>query len=169
MDPVLAKKKPDPGLCTSNEERFLKFYWMNILYNFKRYLFYFHTFGVRRSIDVLDSENQPWLGSRTRALGLTEDVWRQKYNSKKETFKIIWDLHLIEFLKPSFVRGTKPWIRFLGKTGSTSLLACMVDMNTHPYLGAPVWRRQSPPGCPIAGTRPSTRPSNKRVWVLLWE
>ena len=44
-DPVLAKKKTDPGLCTSNEGRF----------------FVFYTFGVRRTIDVP--------GSRT--LGLT--------------------------------------------------------------------------------------------------
>ena len=32
---------------------------MNILDNFKRLLFCFHTFGVRHTIDVLDSENQP--------------------------------------------------------------------------------------------------------------
>ena len=33
----------------------------NILDNFKSLIFCFHTFGVRRTIDVLDSENQ--LGS----------------------------------------------------------------------------------------------------------
>ena len=32
-DPVLAKK-PDPGLCTSNEGRFLKVFEANILDNF---------------------------------------------------------------------------------------------------------------------------------------
>ena len=37
------------------------------------------------SIDVLDPENQPWSGSR--ALGLTEDVWHQKYENKKEGFQ----------------------------------------------------------------------------------
>ena len=41
--------------------------------------FFSHTFGVRRSIDVLDTENQPgsgkiWTGSGSRALGLAEDV-----------------------------------------------------------------------------------------------
>mgnify|MGYP007048724156 CR=1 FL=1 len=40
-------------------------------------------FCVRRTIDVLDSENQPGSGSRSRALGLTEDVWHQKYENKK--------------------------------------------------------------------------------------
>ena len=77
-DPVLAKK-PDPGLSTSNEERFFKVFFANSLDNFESLLFCFHTFGVRRTIDVLDSENQPGSGSvqiRTRpgALRLTEDV-----------------------------------------------------------------------------------------------
>ena len=56
-DPVLAKK-PDPGLFTSKAGRFLKVYWMNILNNLKK-SFCFYTFRVRRTIDVLDSENQP--------------------------------------------------------------------------------------------------------------
>ena len=88
-DPVLAKK-PDPGLCTSNEGRFLKVYWMNILDNIKSLLFCFHTFGVRRTIDVLDSENQPGSGkirTGSGALGLTGDVWHQKYKNKKEGVK----------------------------------------------------------------------------------
>ena len=38
-----------------------------ILEDFKRLLFCFHTFDVRRTIDVLDSENQP--GSGSGALG----------------------------------------------------------------------------------------------------
>ena len=53
-DQVLAKKPPDPGLCTSKEGRFLKAYNTNISDNFKTHLFCFHTFGVRRTIDVLD-------------------------------------------------------------------------------------------------------------------
>ena len=49
---------------------------MNILDNRKGLLFCYHTFGVRRIIDVLDSENQPGSGSgkiRTGsgAIGLT--------------------------------------------------------------------------------------------------
>ena len=40
-----------------------KTYVMNILDNFESLLFCFHTFGVRRTIDVLDSENQPGSGS----------------------------------------------------------------------------------------------------------
>ena len=62
---------------------------MNILYYIKRLLFYFHTFGVRRTIDVLDSENQPGSGSgyiRTGygALGLKG---MKKYENQKG-FKI---------------------------------------------------------------------------------
>ena len=79
-DPVMAKK-PYPGLYTSNEWRFLKLYKTNILDNIKSLLFCFHTFGVRRTIDVLDSDNQPGSGSGqirngsgSGALGLTGDV-----------------------------------------------------------------------------------------------
>ena len=64
---------------------------MNILDNIKSLLFCFHTFGVRRTIYVLDSENQPgsgsvkiWTGSGS--LGLTGYVWHQKYEIKKEGF-----------------------------------------------------------------------------------
>ena len=53
---------------------------MNMSDNYERLLFCFNTFGVRRTIYVLDAENQPGSGSgkiRTRsgtgsgALGLT--------------------------------------------------------------------------------------------------
>ena len=44
----------DPGLCTSIEERFLKFYWRNILDNSKNSLFLFHIFGVRRPLKALE-------------------------------------------------------------------------------------------------------------------
>ena len=70
-------KKPDPGLCTSNEGRFLKVYRMNILDNCKSLPFCVHTFGVRRTIDVLDPENHPGsnkIRTGSGALGLTGDV-----------------------------------------------------------------------------------------------
>ena len=66
----------DPGLCTSNEEIFLKFYWKNMLDNFKRF-FCSDTFGIRTSMDVLDSENKPGsvkIGTGSGAPGLTVDV-----------------------------------------------------------------------------------------------
>ena len=52
---------------------------MNVLDNFKSFLFSFLIFDVRRSIDVLDPKNQPGsdkirTGSGSLALGLTEDV-----------------------------------------------------------------------------------------------
>ena len=46
-------------LCTSNEGIFLKFYLMNISDSFKSLLFFLDTFGVRRTIDVLDPETSP--------------------------------------------------------------------------------------------------------------
>ena len=52
-------EKPDPGFCTSNEGRSLKVYGMNILDNIKSLLFCVHTFGARRSVDVLDPETSP--------------------------------------------------------------------------------------------------------------
>ena len=64
-----------PGLCSSSEG----VYYKNILDSFKSLLFCFHTYGVRRTIAVLDSENQPRSGSgqiRTGsgALWLTGDA-----------------------------------------------------------------------------------------------
>mgnify|MGYP006863692882 CR=1 FL=1 len=54
------------------------------------------------------------LVSGSRALGLTEDVWHQKYENQKEGFE--------NYLKYSFNTfwGTEPRIRFLAKTGSSS-------------------------------------------------
>ena len=47
LEPGFGKKKPDPGLCTSNEGRCLKFYCISIsIDNFKSIIFCFHTFGV---------------------------------------------------------------------------------------------------------------------------
>ena len=54
-DPVVAKK-PDPGLCTSSEGRFLKVYKTTRLDHLKSLHSCFHTFGFRHTIDVLDSE-----------------------------------------------------------------------------------------------------------------
>ena len=54
---------------------------MNVLDNIKSLLLCLYTFGVRHTIDVLDSENQPGSGSvkirtgfGTGALGLTGEV-----------------------------------------------------------------------------------------------
>ena len=63
---------------------------MNILDNFKAFFLVFILLGVRRTIDVLDSENQPGSGeirTGSGALGLTGDVRHQKYENKKEGFK----------------------------------------------------------------------------------
>ena len=58
---------------------------MNIIDNFESLLFCFHTFGIRRSIDVLDSKNQLRSGSGKILTGsgayrgrLTPEVWIQK-------------------------------------------------------------------------------------------
>ena len=61
------------GIVPLTKGRFLKLEWINILDIFKSFLFCFNTFGARRYIDVLDP-------------GLTEDVWHQKYENKKEGF-----------------------------------------------------------------------------------
>ena len=79
-------KKPDSGLCTSNKARFLKSH-------FKSLLFCLHTFGVRRTIDVLDSENQPGSGKTRTRSGALGDVRDQKYDNKK---------NFIDYLKYSF-------------------------------------------------------------------
>ena len=55
---------------------------MNFLGNLQVLFFVFLILFVRRSIDALDPENQPGAGSE--ALRLTENVWHQKYENKKE-------------------------------------------------------------------------------------
>ena len=68
------------------------------------FLFYFFCFNNgtavlinnffhKRPIDVLDSKNQPGSvkiqsGYESEALGLTEDVWHQKYENKKGFWKL---------------------------------------------------------------------------------
>ena len=52
---------------------------MSILYHFKSLLFYFYSYGVESSIDILDPENQPGfrlvkIPTGSGALELTEDV-----------------------------------------------------------------------------------------------
>ena len=71
------KLKLDPGLSSLNEGGFQKLHGMNIVYNLKILLFCFNTFGGRRSIDVLDPENQPGsvkIQTGSRALGPTENI-----------------------------------------------------------------------------------------------
>ena len=58
VDPVLTKITGSRALYLKRRE-ILKFYKMQFLDNFKSLLFCYLTFGVRRSINVLDSENQP--------------------------------------------------------------------------------------------------------------
>ena len=84
------QEKPDPGLCTSNEGRFLVVYRMNILDNCKSLLFCDHTLGVRRTIDVLDSENQPGSGKIRTGSGALEGTSDTKsMKTKKKALKII--------------------------------------------------------------------------------
>ena len=54
-------KISDPGLCTPNDKRYLKYYKMKILDNFASLLFCFHTFGVRRSLLAVE----PWIRIRS--------------------------------------------------------------------------------------------------------
>ena len=82
-----SQNKPDPGLWTPNE----RFFWM-ILDNFKFLLFCFHTFGVRRYIDVLRFRKPAWIririhsiriqGSKVYKGRLTPKVWKQKRRLK---------------------------------------------------------------------------------------
>ena len=54
---------------------------MNILDYFEGLLFYIHTFGARRSIDVIDPENQPGSGKiRTRSEAYRVRLTPNKYN-----------------------------------------------------------------------------------------
>ena len=63
---------------------------MIILDNFESFLYCFHTYGVRRTIDVLDSENQPGSGS-----GKIWTEWNMKYELLKQEKKTLSKLSKI--------------------------------------------------------------------------
>ena len=54
VDPVLAKNRIQ-GIVFQAKGNLKFFFLLNYYLNLKSLLFSFHTFGVRRSIDVLDS------------------------------------------------------------------------------------------------------------------
>jgi len=66
---------------------FKKFYWVNIWDYFTTPFLFFKLMVSRHSIEVLDSENQPGpckILTGSGALGLTVEVWHQKYENDKE-------------------------------------------------------------------------------------
>ena len=120
-------KKPDPGLCTSNDGRFSQVYNTNILDNFQSLLFCFHTFSVRRRYHIcarfrkparirIRSNSDRIRGSRANRGRLPPKVWKQKRKflklSKYSTNK---SLKICLGLK---CRAPDP---FFGQTESSSL------------------------------------------------
>ena len=74
--------------------------------------FVFLIFFVRRSIDILHPENQHgsgsvkiWDGSGSRALQLTENVWHQKYENKKEDLQNYLEFSFKSILNISYRSG----------------------------------------------------------------
>ena len=53
-------KISNPGLCTPNDKRYLKYYWMNILDKIECLLFCLRTFSVRSSVSP--SASSPGFG-----------------------------------------------------------------------------------------------------------
>ena len=76
-DPGLTKKNRSEALYIERRDIYnILLHELNILDNFNG-LFYLNTFGARRSIDVLDSENQSGsdkIRAESGALRLTEDI-----------------------------------------------------------------------------------------------
>ena len=68
---------------------------MNILDNIKSLLFCFHTFGVRRTIDVLESEKPARIrGSRAYRGRLTPKVYKQKKKALTYSFNRLLKISL---------------------------------------------------------------------------
>ena len=76
--------------------KYLTDFWniWNFQLTFRLNLFKVCNTGVRRSIDVLDPENQPGSG----ALGPTEDVWHQKYELRKDFFYLKYSFNRISII-----------------------------------------------------------------------
>ena len=91
---------------------------LNILDNSKNHLFWFDTFDIKRSIDVLDLENQSGSGEiRTGygfgPIGLTEDAWHQKYKKlrllKLSRIFILWKFKNLRSLEVK-TSGSGLWL-----------------------------------------------------------
>ena len=96
-------------------------------YNFlpKRHLFFFVSIFL---VSVVLCKPVPWIVIRIRIvdcdfvnsqLGLTEDVWHQKYGNKKVGFQRYLKYQFNSILISSLIRGTRPWICIWPKSGST--------------------------------------------------
>ena len=113
--------------CTSKEGRLLKFYWMNIIDNFKSLFSYFwcKTSPVSpRAQDPFRILPDPGWFSDSR------HVWHLNVKSKKKAFKIIYNIHSKNYYKSIFVWGKEPRVRFLAKTGSSSLFSRVLNPET---------------------------------------
>ena len=109
-------------------EWYSKYYFISSLGNLQVLFFVSLIFWVRRSIDALDPENQPGsgsvkilTGSGSGALRLTENVWHQKYENKKEGLQNYLEFLFNSILNISHRSRYRPWIRNFTKTGSSSL------------------------------------------------
>ena len=68
---------------------------MNVLDNFIGILFCFHIFSVKRSIDVLDSENQPGSGKIRKGIQRTSDTKSMKTKTKNRAADPVFDQNRI--------------------------------------------------------------------------
>ena len=127
---------PDPKLVVLTCERYLKYHWMNFLGNFQDFSFVLKKKKiVRRSIEVLDPENQPGSGfirTGSGTLGLTDDV-RLLNKKQKEVLQNYLQYSLIRILNN--VYRSRYWALDPAKTGSTSLLMWMhtTELIVHYY------------------------------------
>ena len=101
----------DPGLCTSNEKRFLKKCLMNILDNLKSFYFLFSYFWCQASSVsriALDPDPDP-----VRIFTDADPGWfygsrisdTKSMVTKKNDFKTISNIQLIEFTKKNSIRS----------------------------------------------------------------
>ena len=72
---------------------------MHILDNFKSLLFCFHTLGVRRPMSQIQKTS---LDPDQGPLSLQRTSYTKSMKTKKKAFKIIKNIHFIEFLKSLF-------------------------------------------------------------------
>ena len=113
---VVLSRDEDPvsgsGALGLTFQRYSKYNWISFLDNLQVLFFVFLIFCVRRSIDALDPENQPGsgsvkirTGSGSRALRLTENVWHQKYENKKEGLQNYLEFSFNSILNISYRSG----------------------------------------------------------------
>ena len=118
---------------------------MNFLYDFKRFLFCLHTFVVRRSIDILDSENRPESGFRVLGIFWTYSIitiFSFQVQEQKSAYEIgiplIHPVNILNQFVSSISSNCMPIFSYV----KNIVFKCKVHVNGINYFGEVAFNKQ---------------------------